>query len=98
MIYVGKNKYPLGRMMMSHMIGDTLDELHAMADRIGVARKHFQDKPGKPHYDICQRNKVRALDLGAKLVDEREIIKILKATYAKGHTAERKVEDAQACN
>lgn len=53
MVYVGKNIYKYGRMKMSHMAADTLDELHEMAVKIGVAKRHFQNKKGKPHYDIC---------------------------------------------
>ena len=41
-------------MKMCHMLADTLDELHAMADRIGVARRHFQTDSSAPHYDICK--------------------------------------------
>ena len=42
MVYVGKREYQYRRMLMSHMIADTLDELHEMADKIGVSRRHFQ--------------------------------------------------------
>lgn len=76
MVYVGKNIYPYGRMKMSHMAADTLEELHLMAEKIGVARRHFQNKPGKPHYDICQQNKNKAIELGAQLVSDRDIIRL----------------------
>lgn len=58
------HRYPMGRfgrMKMSHMIADTDAELHAMAARIGVARKWFQGD----HYDIALSKRERALDLGA---------------------------------
>jgi hypothetical protein len=60
-------------MKMSHMMADTLDELHEMADKIGVNRKWFQDRKDK-HYDVCQSKKQRALELGAVLVSDRELI------------------------
>jgi hypothetical protein len=44
-------RYPMGqfgRMRMSHMIADTEEELHAMADAIGIARRWYQGD----HYDI----------------------------------------------
>lgn len=66
MVYIGTRKYPYGRMLMSHMAADTLEELHEMADRIGVNRKHFQYKPGRPHYDICQKKKAKAIEFGAQ--------------------------------
>jgi hypothetical protein len=55
--------------MMSHMIADTDEELHAMADRIGVARKWFQ----KDHYDIAKSKRALALSLGAVSLDTRTL-------------------------
>lgn len=81
MVYIGTRKYPYVRMIMSHMAADTLVELHEMADQIGVNRKHFQDKPGKPHYDICQQMKRKAIELGAKEVDDRELIRLYRSKY-----------------
>jgi len=78
MVYVGTREYKLGRMIMSHMIADTLDELHEMASLIGVSKKHFQNKPKKPHYDVCKQMKKKAISLGAKQVNDREIIRILR--------------------
>ncbi len=59
---------------MSHMGADSLEELHSMAISIGVNTKHFQNKIGKPHYDICQAKKKVALSLGAKEVSDKELI------------------------
>jgi len=56
--------YPMGqygRMKMSHLIADTDDELHAMADKIGVARKWFQGD----HYDIAISKRELAIACGA---------------------------------
>ena len=52
-VYVDDMRAPFGRLVMCHMIADTPAELHAMADRIGVARKWFQNKGSGPHYDIA---------------------------------------------
>ena len=41
-VYVDDMRANFGRMKMCHMIADTIDELHTMADRIGVARRWFQ--------------------------------------------------------
>lgn len=66
---------------MSHMAADTLEELHEMAKNIGVHKRHFQNKKGKPHYDVCKQMKLRALELGAVEVDDREIIKLFNRNY-----------------
>tara|TARA_B100000315_G_C14590513_1_gene595501 strand:+ start:2834 stop:2959 length:126 start_codon:yes stop_codon:yes gene_type:complete len=39
MVYVDKVKRKFKRMIMSHMVADTVDELHRMADKIGL--DHF---------------------------------------------------------
>lgn len=66
-VYVDAPIYRFGRMVMCHMIADTPDELHAMADRIGVRRKWFQAPPKAsiPHYDICKSKRALAVAAGA---------------------------------
>ena len=54
--------------VMSHMVADTDEELHAMADKIGVARKWFQGD----HYDITQKKKALAIRAGARAITWRE--------------------------
>lgn len=76
-VYVDDYDAPFGRMIMCHMVADTLDELHTMADRIGVARKWFQDHRLQ-HYDICKSKKELAIKHGAKLVTARELVKIVR--------------------
>lgn len=66
--------WPYGRMMMCHMVGDNLDALHAMAEKIGIARRWFQDKPGFPHYDICKAKRALALKHGAVEVSRRQLL------------------------
>lgn len=44
-VYVDDVRHPFRRMVMSHMWADSLDELLAMADRIGVARRWLQQPP-----------------------------------------------------
>lgn len=66
------SNYPMGqfrRMKMSHMIADTEEELHAMADAIGVRRCWYQGD----HYDVCLTMKRAALARGAVLVSMRQL-------------------------
>lgn len=74
MVYVDAPRYRLGRMVMCHMTADSLDELHAMAMRLGI-RRWFQDKDGAPHYDLCKENRLRAMAAGAVAVSRRELLK-----------------------
>jgi len=62
-----------GRMKMCHMLADTRDELLAMADRIGVARRWLQ-KAGtaQEHFDICLAKRALAVDAGADEITLRE--------------------------
>ncbi len=68
-VYVDDMDAPYRRMIMSHMVADTDEELHAMADRIGVQRKWHQ-KAGthQSHYDICKEKKALAILYGAKAI------------------------------
>jgi hypothetical protein len=77
-VYVDDANVPFGRMIMCHMVADTLDELNSMADVIGVNRKWFQDHPKHPHYDISRMKKALALQNGAIEVTSKELITIIK--------------------
>ena len=65
-------RFPMGRfrrMKMSHMIADTEAELHAMADRIGIARRWYQGD----HYDVAINKRVLAVRFGAIEVSLRQL-------------------------
>ena len=45
-----------------HMATDgPLEELHAMAAKLGLRREWFQDKPHAPHYDLVPSKRILAL-------------------------------------
>jgi hypothetical protein len=79
MVLVGKREYKYRGMKMSHMVSDNLEELHTMAMNIGIHQRHFQNKAGMPHYDVSKGYKAVAIKLGAKEVDDREIVKLFKS-------------------
>jgi hypothetical protein len=56
-----------GRMKMSHMLADSEQELHEMADRIGLDRKHYQ----VDHYDVSMSRRAIAVYHGAIEVELR---------------------------
>ncbi|MBD9437756.1 DUF4031 domain-containing protein [Pseudoxanthomonas sp. PXM03] len=49
----------------AHMMADTLDELHAMAARLDIPRRAFQDKRSGAHYDLTEELREEALRRGA---------------------------------
>ena len=62
-----------GRMKMSHLIADTDEELHAMAARIGVARRWHQAPPRHDsHYDIALTMRAKAIRAGAIGISYRQ--------------------------
>ena len=79
-VYVDHGKIPYGRMQMSHMLADTLIELHHMAAQIGVDLRHFQgpSKASTPHYDICQSKRALAVKFGAKEVTRHELVEVIQ--------------------
>ena len=68
-VYVDDMRAPFGQMIMCHMIADTDAELHAMADRIGVARRWFQGD----HYDIALSKRALAVRHGAREITLRQL-------------------------
>jgi len=52
-----------------HLIADTLDELHTMAEAIGLRRAWFQNSRSVPHYDLVASRRARAVAAGAVELD-----------------------------
>jgi hypothetical protein len=57
----------------SHLHADSVDELHGFAQRIGLKRAWFQDKPGFAHYDVTDTKRREAIRAGAKSITYREM-------------------------
>lgn len=72
-VYVDDMKAKYGCMIMCHMLADTPEELLAMADKIGVARKWLQ-RAGTcyEHFDIALTKRAQAVAAGAKEITWRE--------------------------
>lgn len=82
-VYVDNMRANYGRMKMCHMIADSTDELLAMADRIGVARKWLQ-KAGTAHehFDIALTKRDLAVKNGAVEVSMMGLGRIIRARRA----------------
>ena len=64
-------------MVMCHMLADSLDELHAMASKIGLKREWFQPK-STPHYDVSLTKRKQALEQGAQEIDRAQVVALTK--------------------
>ena len=74
-VYVDESKYPFRGQFYCHMWADTLDELHVMADRIGLQRSWFQTKNARfPHYDLAPSKRAAALRHGAVVVADIRMV------------------------
>jgi len=59
----------------SHLVSDvSLEELHAFAEKAGIPRRGFQGD----HYDVPEDHREEVLELGAQLVDSRELVRRLR--------------------
>ncbi len=70
---------PRSRVRWCHMIADSADELHAMAQTLGLKRAWFQGD----HYDIVPAKRAQALRYGAVALDRRPFIARLRAFRAR---------------
>lgn len=78
-VYVDDMRAPYGRLIMCHMVADTEEELLAMADKIGVARRWHQ-YPGadKSHFDICLSKRAMAVSAGAIEIEGRQTVELVR--------------------
>ena len=100
-VYIDNARIPatVGRIRgrWSHLTADTQDELHAFAARLGLKRSWFQIgcKSGLDtaetcvhwHYDVVDRVRARALELGAQPIDLRGFGALIAARRATPATA-----------
>ena len=65
-----------------HLLADTREELHAMADALGIPRRFVQDHPWRWHHDLPAHLRARAVELGAREVTMHEVGALLRARRA----------------
>ena len=88
-VYVDDAVHRWRGLRWAHLMADTLDELHAMAARLGVPRRAFQDKRSGAHYDLTEELREQALRLGAVAISRhrdrdqvRAIIRIARSQWS----------------
>lgn len=67
-VYVDDMRARFRDCIMCHMIADTEEELHAMAERIGIARRWYQGD----HYDVSLERRALAVTYGAREITWRQ--------------------------
>ena len=77
----------------AHLMADTLDELHALAARLGIPRRAFQDKASGAHYDVTARWREEAIRLGAvaisRHIDRERVRAVIRNAKAQGRHERR---------
>ena len=72
----------------AHLMADTLDELHAFAEALGIPRRAFQDKTSGAHYDVPAPLREQALALGATPIsrhhDREQVRAVIRRAKAQG--------------
>ncbi len=69
--------WPFRGRVWCHLVSDTsYDELHALAEQLGIPRRGFQGD----HYDLPAEMRDAAIALGAEPVEGRELITRLLAS------------------
>jgi len=76
-VYVDKAQNLFGRMIMCHMLADTLPELHEMADKLGFKREWFQPR-SSPYYDLSKLDRKRAIEMGAIEIDNVQLVALIR--------------------
>jgi hypothetical protein len=63
-----------------HLISDSIQNLHAFAESIGLKRHYFHGVRKKhPHYDLTNpKVLLRAIAAGARVVSSKEIVRLCK--------------------
>lgn len=83
--------------LWSHMVADSLHELHTFAERLHLKREWFQHATLYPHYDVTQSVRAKAVALGAQVCDKRTVVskaKALRRELNAHHTARESSEPA----
>ena len=72
----------------AHLMADTLAELHAMAAKLDIPLRAFQNRTSGAHYDVTTELRLRAIELGAVPISrhhDRELVRaVIRTARAQG--------------
>ena len=81
-VYVDSRPHRYRCRVMCYMAADTIEELHSMADEIGLKRRWLQDAGRRPHYDICKQMRAEAVKAGAIEISSKEMVLLFRRLQA----------------
>lgn len=85
-IYIDTPLWPAHGTLWSHLVSDSsYDELHAFAVELGIPRRSFD----LDHYDVPASLQARAVELGARAVSPKEVVRLLRAAGLRVRTVDR---------
>lgn len=82
-VYVDDAVHPWRGHRWAHLMADTLEELHAMAARLGIPRRAFQNKTSGAHYDVTAETRELAIAYGAMPISRHTDRALVKAVIAR---------------
>jgi hypothetical protein len=82
-VYVDDAVHPWRGQRWAHLMADTLEELHAMAARLGIPRRAFQNKTSGAHYDVATETRELAITYGALPISRHTDRALVKAVIAR---------------
>jgi hypothetical protein len=81
-VYIDDAVHPWRGERWAHLMADTLPELHAMAQQLGIPRRAFQNRPSGAHYDVPAPMRERAIGMGVTAISRHTDRVLLKAVIA----------------
>ena len=81
-VYFDDAVHPWRGERWAHLMADTVPELHAMAQQLGIPQRAFQNRPSGAHYDIPAPLREQAIALGAVAISRHTDRERLKAVIA----------------
>ena len=81
------------RRRWAHLMADTLPELHAMAEALGLPRRAFQDKTSGAHYDVDAGLRENAIALGAVPISRHADRALVRRVIARAKAQGRREAD-----
>lgn len=81
-VYIDDAVHPWRGERWAHLMADTVPELHAMAQQLGIPPRAFQNRPSGAHYDVPAPLREQAIALGAVAISRHTDRERLKAVIA----------------